>query len=193
MDATFFATPEAFRRWLEEHHADRKELMVGFHKRATGRPSITWPQAVDEALCFGWIDGVRRRLDEDSYVVRFTPRRRRSTWSAVNIRRAEELIEEGRMAPAGLKAFELRTQANSSMYSYERTDAKLDPEQERRFRRNRRAWTYFQAQPPWYQRAAAWWVVSAKREETRRRRLDRLIEDSSEGRSIQPLSRRPST
>ena len=189
-DAVFFATPARFRAWLEKHHATKTELWVGFHKRATGKPSITWREAVDEALCFGWIDGVRRSIDATSYANRFTPRTRTSGWSAVNIRRAQELIREGRMRPAGLAAFERRPPSPTGIYSYEqRHRARFTAEQERRFRSNRKAWTYFQERPPSYRTAATWWVVSAKREETRDRRLTALIEDSARGRDVGPLRR----
>jgi uncharacterized protein YdeI (YjbR/CyaY-like superfamily) len=186
----FFATPQEFRAWLEEHHADARELLVGFHKKGSGRPSVTWPESVDEALCFGWIDGIRRSLGDESYTIRFTPRKPRSTWSAVNVRRARELVAEGRVRPAGLAAFEARSATRSGIYSYEqRGRAKLEPEHERELRANASAWEFFQSQPPGYRRTATWWVVSAKREETRRRRLRTLIEDSAEGRTIRHLTR----
>jgi uncharacterized protein YdeI (YjbR/CyaY-like superfamily) len=188
--AALFAEPADLRAWLEENHDRASELWVGFHKRGTGRPSITWPESVDEALCFGWIDGVRKSLGPESYVIRFTPRKPRSTWSAVNIKRAQELAAEGRMRPAGLKAFEARTDDRSAIYAYEqRHAAKLDPEQEREFRSNAKAWEWFQSRPPWYRKTAIWWVVSAKREETRARRLRTLIEDSAQGRTIRHLTR----
>jgi uncharacterized protein YdeI (YjbR/CyaY-like superfamily) len=180
--------------WLERHHADTPALAVGFHRKRSGKPSITWAEAVDEALCYGWIDGVRRGLDGDSYTIRFTPRRPRSTWSAVNIERARELKRSGRMQPAGLKAFAARTDERSAIYAYEqRRGAKLDSEQERRFRANEAAWEFFSAQPPSYRRTATWWIVSAKREETRVRRLATLIEDSANRRRIKALTRREST
>jgi uncharacterized protein YdeI (YjbR/CyaY-like superfamily) len=190
MEPVFFATPAELRAWLERHHADRDELWVGLHKKASGRPSVTWPEVVDEALCFGWIDGVRRSLGPDSYVNRLTPRRPRSNWSAINIKRVGELIEEGRMTPAGMAAFEARTDDRSAVYSYEqRRGATLEPEQEERFRAVPEAWEWFQARPPSYRRAAIHWVVSAKRPETRERRLETLIEDSAAGRTVKPLTR----
>jgi uncharacterized protein YdeI (YjbR/CyaY-like superfamily) len=190
MEPTFFATPDAFRAWLEEHHASATELLVGFHKKRSGKPSITWPEAVDQALCFGWIDGVRRSIDDDSYSIRFTPRKPNSTWSAVNVARVEELTRQGLMRPAGLEAFARRSPERTTTYSYEqRAGAALDPEHERRFRADKAAWAFFQAQPPWYRRAATWWVVSAKREQTRERRLAQLIADSAAGRPIRPLTR----
>ena len=186
----FFPKPTAFRAWLEKNHASAPELLVGFHKKGSGKPSITWPEAVDEALCFGWIDGVRTRIDETSYTVRFTPRQRRSTWSAVNIQRAKELERLGRMHPAGRSAFERRTDDRSAIYSYEqRHNARLNAAQERELRANARAWNFFNAQPPSYRKAAIWWIVSAKREETKAKRLARLIEDSAHGRTIPPLTR----
>ena len=184
----FYATPQEWRAWLEQNHADAREHWVGFHKRGTGRPSITWPEAVDQALCFGWIDGVRRRIDDTSYSIRFTPRKARSTWSAVNIKRMKELVDEGRVAPAGLAAFERRTDDRSAIYSYEqRKAAKLDPDQERRLRAHERARAYFEAQPPSYRRAAIHWVTSAKKPETRERRLAQLIECSAAGEPVPPL------
>jgi uncharacterized protein YdeI (YjbR/CyaY-like superfamily) len=189
---TFFATPEELRGWLERNHATATELFVGFYKKGSGKVSITWPELVDQALCFGWIDSVRQGIDEVSYSNRLTPRTPRSTWSAINIARAKELIRLGRMHPAGLKAFERRTDDRSAIYSYEqREKARLDPKAERSFRANKKAWAFFQAQPPSYQRPAIWWVISAKREETRQKRLATLIGDSEHGRTIGPLSRTP--
>lgn len=190
---TFFATPAAFRRWLAKHHASATELWVGFHRKATGRPSLTWPESVDEALCFGWIDGVRRSVGTEAYTIRFTPRKRGSTWSTVNTRRAGELIRAGRMQPAGLRAFEARDPAKSGIYSFERREAaRLDEAAEARFRAHKEAWRFFEAQPPGYRKIAVHWVVSAKREETRARRLETLIADSAAGRRI-ALLRRPGT
>jgi uncharacterized protein YdeI (YjbR/CyaY-like superfamily) len=184
MNPTFFATPGAFRKWLEKHHERETELLVGFWKKDSGKPSITWPESVDEALCFGWIDGVRRRIDDESYSIRFTPRRKGSTWSAVNIRRATELKQFGRMHPAGLREFEARSDKKSGIYSYENATRTLEPEMEKPFRANKKAWTYFNEQPPWYRRVAIYWVTTAKKEETRARRLETLIRDSAEGRRL---------
>jgi uncharacterized protein YdeI (YjbR/CyaY-like superfamily) len=190
VDPAFFATPEEFRAWLAEHHETERELLVGFHKKGSGRPSITWPESVDQALCFGWIDGVRRRVDDDSYTIRFTPRKARSTWSAVNVKRMKELVEAELVAPAGVAAFERRADDRTAIYSYEqRKAAQLEPEQEQRFKADGRAWAFFEAQPPSYRRAATHWVTSAKREETRERRLTQLIEHSSAGRGVPPLTR----
>ena len=194
MKPTFFATASELRDWLEENHATATELMVGFYKRGSGKPSITWSELVDEELCFGWIDGVRKGIDDVSYSNRVTPRTPRSTWSAINIARAKELIRLGRMRPAGLKAFERRTDERSAIYSYEqRKEARLDSASERSFRGKRKAWTFFQKQPPSYRRAAIWWVIRAKQEETRQKRLATLIGDSQSGRTVGPLSRRPRT
>ena len=184
MDITFFQSPSEFRTWLEEHHNSSSELWVGFHKKSSGKPSITWPEAVDEALCFGWIDGVRKSIDESSYTIRFTPRKPRSNWSSVNIQRVGELTELGRMQPAGLKAFHERDEEKSKQYSYERATRKLDGIYEEQFRANTKAWEFFQAQPPSYQKVASWWVISARKEETRLKRLATLIADSEKGQKL---------
>jgi uncharacterized protein YdeI (YjbR/CyaY-like superfamily) len=191
MEPTFFATPSEFRTWLEGHHDDARVLWVGFYKKKSGKPSITWPESVDQALCFGWIDGVRKGIDDVSYAIRFTPRKPRSIWSAVNVKRAKELTRLGLMRPAGLKAFKERTLEKSGLYSYEqRAAAGLDDAHERQFRANKQAWDFFQGQPPSYRKAAIWWVISAKKEETRLKRLAALIDDSAHGRTIPPLTRR---
>jgi uncharacterized protein YdeI (YjbR/CyaY-like superfamily) len=188
MTPRFFATPEAWRAWLARHHATAPELWVGFYKRGTGRPSITWPESVDQALCFGWIDGVRKSLDPERYMIRFTPRRKGSIWSAVNLRRVKELDEAGLMHQAGRAALAARSEARSGIYSYEQRDqATLSPDMVREFRRHRAAWADFQARPPWYRRTATWWVVSAKRPETRARRFAALLAASSAGQPIGPL------
>jgi uncharacterized protein YdeI (YjbR/CyaY-like superfamily) len=188
MEARFFASPEEWRAWLEDHHERESEVLVGYWKRATGRPSLTWAQSVDEALCFGWIDGVRRRIDDERYSIRFTPRSPRSRWSRVNVERVAELTREGRMRPAGEAAFAARSEA--ATYSYEQQrEAALDEERARRLRDDEAAWAYFTAQPPWYRRAAVHWVMSAKREATRDRRLAQLIASSAAGRSVPPLTR----
>jgi uncharacterized protein YdeI (YjbR/CyaY-like superfamily) len=190
MEPVYFATPAELRAWFEQHHETVDELIVGYLKRATGRPSITWSESVDQALCFGWIDGIRRRVDDERYQIRFTPRRPGSIWSAVNIAKVAELTERGLMRPAGLRAFESRRDDRSAIYTYEqRQTAKLDPAQLDRLRANPQAWAWFSAQPPWYRRAATHWVVSAKREQTRDSRLTKLIEASMAGRTVPPLSR----
>lgn len=181
----FFAKPADFRKWLARNHLSANELWVGFYRKDSGRPSITWPESVDEALCFGWIDGIRKKVDEQSYKIRFTPRRAKSTWSAINIGRIAVLTKQKRMHPAGIAAFARREEKNSARYSFEnRQSAKLSPADERIFRRDRAAWQFFQKQPPGYRRLAAWWTVSAKRTETRQKRLKRLIEFSRSGRRI---------
>lgn len=189
MQVTFFKTPSDFRKWLEQHHATAQELWVGYYKKDSGKPSLTWPESVDEALCFGWIDGLRKSVDATSYKIRFTPRRPRSIWSAVNIGRAQELVKTGRMQPAGLKAFEARKEARSSIYAYEQRDQPLDEQYAQQLRANAQAWKFFQAQPPGYQKTVSWWIVSAKKEETRLKRLAQLIADSAQGRTISPMTR----
>ncbi len=192
MTPKFFARPADFRGWLEKHHADTAELWVGFYKKDSGRPSITWPESVDEALCVGWIDGLRKSIDAHSYTIRFTARRPGSIWSAVNTRRAKALIEEGRMRPAGLRAFDGRDPAKTNLYSFEqRAAAKLDPALEKRFRANRKAWTFFEAQPAGYRRLSLFRVMSAKQQQTRERRLETLIRECAAERRMEPMRRRP--
>lgn len=185
----FFATPDEWRSWLAENHEQAQEVWVGYYKVNSGRPSLTWSQSVDEALCFGWIDGVRYSIDEISYKIRFTPRRPGSNWSAVNIKKVEEMIARGRMTPAGLKAYKARKPDKSGVYSYEQARPQLDPAYEEELRGNAAAWEFFQSQPAWYRRTAGHWVMEAKREETRRKRLATLIEDSAQGKTIGPLTR----
>jgi uncharacterized protein YdeI (YjbR/CyaY-like superfamily) len=185
-----FATPTEFRRWLELNHESEDELLVGFYKRDSGKPSITWPQSVDQALCFGWIDGLRKRIDDVSYTIRFSRRKVRSNWSAINIGRVGGLTREGLMRPAGQRAFAARSEARSGIYAYERrAEAKLPAAGERQFRANPKAWRFFTAQAPWYQRTATHWVISAKQEETRARRLTTLIADPAAERTLAPLTR----
>ena len=188
MKPTFFKTPGDLRRWLERNHASATELWIGMYKKASGKGGVTYREALDEALCFGWIDGVRKRLDEKAFVQRFTPRRPNSYWSAVNITRAEELTEAGRMHAGGLSAFERRDRDKAGKYSFERQNAKLDQGMEKRFRANPRAWAFFESQPAGYRRLIAHWVTSAKREETRQRRLETLIKESSARRRVGLLS-----
>ena len=191
MKPTFFTTPPEFRTWLEKRHRETRELWVGFHKKSSGQASITWPEAVDEALCFGWIDGQRKGLDEVAYAIRFTPRKPGSIWSVANVKRVEELRAQRRMQRVGLEAFEARSKGRSGIYSYEqRKTAELDVAQLRKFRANRNAWEFFQAQPPSYQKAAVWWVITAKTETTKLKRLRQLIDDSAHGRTVPPLTRR---
>lgn len=181
----FFESPESFRAWLQKHHESERELWIGLYKKSSGRPSITWPEAVDVALCFGWIDGVRKSLGSHSYVIRFTPRKPRSIWSAVNIRRVAELEAAGLMHTAGRKAFESRSEARSAVYSYERQlAAELPAPFEKQFRARKQAWAFFQQQPPSYRRTCIHWIISAKKEETRLKRLVTLIEDSTRERRL---------
>jgi uncharacterized protein YdeI (YjbR/CyaY-like superfamily) len=188
--ALFFATPEEFGAWLEEHHESETELLVGFYKKGSGKPSITWPESVEQALRFGWIDGIRRSLGEESYTIRFTPRKPSSNWSKVNVATVERLKAEGSMAPAGLRAYEARREDRTGLYSFERRQAaELPPDFERRFQASRKAWEWFSSRPPGYRRTATHWVVSAKRDDTRRRRLETLIDCSAEGRKIPLLAR----
>jgi uncharacterized protein YdeI (YjbR/CyaY-like superfamily) len=190
MDAVYFASADEFREWLEKYHDTATELWVGYYKKGTGKPSMTHPEAVDQALCFGWIDGVRRGVDAERFANRFTPRKPRSNWSAVNIKRVGELMEMGLMQPAGIAAFEKRDKDTTAPYSFEQQSIAFGEELEATFRANGTAWEFFRSQPPGYQRTATWWVISAKREETRRRRLATLIEDSERGERI-ALLRRP--
>ena len=188
-EAIFFETPSELRAWLEEHHATASELWVGYYKKASGRRSLTWSEVVDEALCFGWIDGKARRMDEHRYRQRLTPRRRNSNWSALNVAKVAELRAQGRMTPAGEAAFAARREDSSGNLSYERRhEAAFDTEQEARFRANTPAWEWFAAQSPSYRSLATFWVASAKRPETRARRLATLIECSSEARRVPPFS-----
>jgi uncharacterized protein YdeI (YjbR/CyaY-like superfamily) len=188
-NVTFFESPAGFRRWLDEHGATAQELWVGYYKRGSGKASITWPESVDEALCFGWIDGIRKSLDEDRYTIRFTPRRAGSNWSLVNIGRVEELEKAGRMRLAGRRAFQDRNEEQARRYSYEQRTAKLAAAYEKKLRAVPKAWKFFRSQAPWYQRTMSLWVMSAKQEATRMRRLDRLIADSAQGQRIVPMKR----
>ena len=181
----FFARPAQFRTWLKRHHARKSELWVGFYRKTTGQPSITWPESVDEALCFGWIDGLRKSIDTKSYKIRFTPRRPTSVWSAINIRRIEELIRDGRVHRAGADAYARRAAAKSGIYSYEnRRSAVLDAAAEKKFRADRSAWEWFQAQPHGYKHMMIWWIVSAKKLDTQNKRLATLIAESKAKRRI---------
>jgi uncharacterized protein YdeI (YjbR/CyaY-like superfamily) len=184
MKPTFFRTPSDFRSWLESNHGQYAELQLGFYKKDSGHASITYAEALDLALCYGWIDGVRKRIDDEAYTIRFTPRKQKSKWSAVNIRRVQQLTKQGLMHQAGLAVF-AGAEDQPRSYSYEqRNAARLDAAQEKLFRSNNEAWVFFQAQPFWYRRTATWWVISAKKEETRQRRLAQLISASARRRSI---------
>jgi uncharacterized protein YdeI (YjbR/CyaY-like superfamily) len=189
MKIQFFQSASDFRGWLDKYHRKVDELWVGFYKRSSGKRSITYPESVDEALCYGWIDGVRRSVGASAYAVRFTPRKPASQWSALNIKRARALAAAGQMSAAGLRAIDA-AQDQARTYSYaQRRTARLDEALERLFRANRKAWDFFVAQPPWYRRTSIFWVTSAKQEETRRRRLSALISDSQRGQWVKPLRR----
>jgi uncharacterized protein YdeI (YjbR/CyaY-like superfamily) len=191
VDPIFFPTPEDFRAWLEENHQGADEVLVGFYKKKAGKPSMTWSDSVDQALCFGWIDGKGRSLGDEAHTIRFTPRRPKSNWSAINIAKVAQLTEQGLMRPAGLAAFEKREEARSGVYSYEQRHlATLTEDQEAEFRANPAAWEWFQAAAPSYRKAAIFWVASAKREETRAKRLRQLIDDSGSALQVPPLRRR---
>jgi uncharacterized protein YdeI (YjbR/CyaY-like superfamily) len=184
MAPTFFATQSAFRTWLEKHHNTETELVVGFYKVGSHKPSITWSQSVDQALCFGWIDGVRKSVDGESYCIRFTPRKSTSIWSAINIKKVEELTAKGLMQPAGLKAFGLRKECKSRVYSHENETAALTPEMERQFKANPKAWDFFQTQAPSYRKVALHWLMSAKQEKTKQVRLTKLIAFSKQSKRV---------
>lgn len=187
MAARYFSSSAAFRAWLERNHGAKRELLLGFHKRGAVKQGIAYSEALDEALAFGWIDGVRTRVDEARYTIRFTPRTNGSIWSAVNIRKANALIDRGAMAPAGLAAFRGRDRAKAGTYSYENRPKRLGGAYARTFKANAAAWAFFIAQAPWYQRVTTWYVVSAVKEETRQKRLARLIAASAEGRRMDEI------
>ncbi|NUQ26738.1 MAG: YdeI/OmpD-associated family protein [Saprospiraceae bacterium] len=189
MSPIFFSHQSAFRTWLEANHDQATELLVGYYKVASGKPSMTWSESVDQALCFGWIDGIRRSIDEESYCIRFTPRKPRSIWSAVNIKKVEELTQQGLMRPAGIAAFAKRSAANSEIYSYENELNTFEIEMEEAFKADEKAWEFFQSQAPYYKKAAINWVMSAKQAVTRQKRLEELIADSTAGLKIKQLRR----
>jgi uncharacterized protein YdeI (YjbR/CyaY-like superfamily) len=181
MKVKFFSSQAEFRKWLEKNHDTANELFVGFHKKSSGKKSITYPEALDEALCFGWIDGVRRSIDETSYTTRFTPRKPKSIWSNVNVRHVERLKKAGMMHPAGLAAFEKRDPERTGVYAFENEPATLSPAYEKKFRQNKKAWEFFQKQPPGYKKLMIFRIMSGKKEETRLRRLEQTIEVSEKG------------
>jgi len=191
MELIFFPTSDDFRKWLNENHQTETVLWVGYYKKVTGIPSITWPESVDQALCFGWIDGLRKSINENAYKIRFTPRKPRSIWSKVNIERMKELTKLGLVQPAGLEAFKKKKEKNSIRYSYEQGTLNLDPIYEKLIKENKDAWTFYQKLPPSVKKPCIWWVMGAKREETRLRRLNILIESSASGKKIPPLRRSP--
>ena len=180
-NVTYFTSPAALRRWFKANHRKAEELWVGFHKKATGKPSLTWPESVDEALCVGWIDGIRKNVDADSYTIRFTPRRKGSIWSSVNMRRITALIEDKRVLPAGLAAYAARLENKSGIYAYEQRRDRLEEPYAGLLKKNKKAWTFFEAQPPYQRKRLSWWIISAKKEETRLARLKMLIDASEKG------------
>jgi uncharacterized protein YdeI (YjbR/CyaY-like superfamily) len=171
----FFRTPAELRRWLAKNHDRSTELWIGFYRKDSGKGGINYAQALDEALCYGWIDGIRKKLDDESFTTRFTPRKPTSIWSNVNIAHVARLTKEGRMQPPGHAAFAKRTSERSGVYSFERESAELEPQMQKEFRKHRNGWKFFESQPPYYRRVASWWVISAKRDETRSSRLQQLI------------------
>lgn len=177
MKPRFFSVPAQFRLWLERNHDRETELLVGFHKNASGKKSVTYNEALDEALCFGWIDGVRKNLDETSYTIRFSPRKPRSIWSNINVNHVERLIKDGRMHAAGLEVYARRDPKRTGIYSFENRPREFAPEYEKQFRANKKAWKFFEQQPPSYKRTLIFWVMQAKQETTRTRRLERLISE----------------
>jgi uncharacterized protein YdeI (YjbR/CyaY-like superfamily) len=181
MKPRFFSSPEKFREWLERNHASSSELLLGFHKKSSGKKSITYPEALDEALCYGWIDGVRKNLDETSYTIRFTPRKARSIWSLVNVRHVERLTKEGRMQPAGIEAYERRDPKRTGIYAFENRPRQFSPEFEKAFRKNKTAWNFFEAQPAGYKRVIVFWIMEAKKEETRLKRFKQLVDVCEQG------------
>ncbi len=184
MKPKFFPTQNDFRRWLEEYHDKETELIVGFYKVSTGKPSMTWSESVDQALCFGWIDGVRRSIDAERYSIRFTPRKARSVWSAVNIKKIQALTAKGLMKPAGISAFEKRDEKRSKIYAYENEQKQFSDEFEKRFKANEKAWNFFEKQANWYKKQMVSWVMTAKQEVTREKRLEKLISESENGRRV---------
>src|SRR5438876_9173089 len=184
MKITYFRSPTDLRKWFAKHYAAEQELWAGYYKKGSGKPSITWPESVDEALCVGWIDGIRKSVDEERYTVRFAPRNRSSTWSAVNIKRARELKRQGLRQASGLEAFKARRENKSGIYSYEQRSAELSEPYITQLKKNKAAWKFFESQPPGYRKQMNWWIVSAKTEETRLKRLEKLIDESGAGRRI---------
>lgn len=181
MKPTFFTKPSDFRKWLQKNHQKEKELLVGFYKVDSGKQSMTWPESVDQALCFGWIDAVRQSIDEHSYQIRFTQRKPNSIWSNVNVKKFEELVKQGLMQPAGFASFEHRTEKKSGVYSFEQNEVALSNDYVKQFKANKKAWKYFQSLAPSYQKTSTHWVMSAKQESTRLKRLTQLISESELG------------
>jgi uncharacterized protein YdeI (YjbR/CyaY-like superfamily) len=184
MKPKFFSSAAQFHDWLVKNYDQKDELLIGFHKKTSGKKSITYPEALDEALCFGWIDGVRKRLNETSYTIRFTPRRANSIWSRVNMRHIERLKREGRMQNGGLAAFARRDEKRTAVYAFENKPRELSAEFQKKFQANKQAWEFWKKQPPFYTKTCSFWVMSAKKEETQLRRLEQLIEDSARGERV---------
>ncbi|RYD71370.1 MAG: bacteriocin-protection protein [Sphingobacteriales bacterium] len=184
MEPHFFKTPAEFREWFDNNHTTETELLVGFYKKATGKSSITWPESVDEALCFGWIDGVRKSMGEESYTIRFTPRKATSIWSAVNIDKMEKLIAEGLVKPEGIAAYEKRKESRSRIYSHEQENTGFSAKAEEKFKSNESAWEFFMKQPPSYRKVIMHWVSSAKQEKTQLSRLEKAIAESAAGKRM---------
>ena len=185
MEPTFFSTKEAFRKWLEKHHEGEKELLTGFYKTGSGKPSMSWSESVDQALCFGWIDGVRKSIDHESYSIRFTPRKSSSIWSNINIKKVEELTKTGLMTPAGQKAFDLRKENKSGIYSHEKAEVVLDPVYQKQFTDDQTAWDFFESQAPSYRKVIIHWIMSAKQEKTRLSRLEKAIDTSKQSKRLE--------
>lgn len=188
MPPVFFPTPAHLRKWLEKNHKKKDELWIGMYKTHSGKKSVTWPEVVDQALCFGWIDGIRKSIDEISYMNRITPRRATSIWSTKNINRFKELQELGLITPAGQAAFDAKKDSHTNRYSFEQASVTLLPEYAKKLKANKKAWRYFQTLPPSKQRPSIWWVMSAKQKATQLRRLENLIASSAKGEKIAPLN-----
>ena len=187
MKPTFFKNQKELRKWFEKNYDKRREIWVGFYKKDSGRANFTWSQSVDQALCFGWIDGIRKSIDNDSYMIRFTPRNPKSNWSAINIKKIKELTKLGLMHQAGIEVFKKREEKRSEIYSFEQNKVKLSKTYELKFKSKKNAWKFFQSLPPSTKKPSIWWVMSAKKEETQLRRLDILIKSSEEGEKVPPL------
>lgn len=188
MKLVFFPTQKDLRKWFEKNHKKEKELIAGYYKVSSGKPSITWSQSVDEALCFGWIDGIRRSVDEESYCIRFTPRNPKSNWSAINIKKVEDLTKLGLMKPEGLQAFDLRKEKKSKIYAYENSEVLFNKTFEKQFKANKKAWGFYQTTTPTYRKVTTRWVMSAKQESTKLKRLNELINDCAAGKCIKAMS-----
>ncbi len=191
MKPTFFKSADEFRQWLAKHHAQAHELWVGFYKTKSGKAGITYQEALDQALCYGWIDAIRKSIDDTRYTIRFVPRKLQSIWSVVNTKRVGELTKRGLMQPSGLKVFKERDLKQTKKYSFEQSNPQLDAASAKKLKANKKAWDFFQSQAPTYQRAANWWVISAKKEETRAKRLEKLIQDSENGKRLAHLTYMP--